>query len=169
MAMEISGGTQRLNTHTYDDQWGILLQEPNHTNQAEARDTDQDIYVGVPIVLGGVHVYLGAGGAGTSTVTWTVPTGFKIRVLDAAFTLRSQATGGTPQEDISITDGTNTIVTSIDLGDTVDQIKRAVDIDDAYHEVAAGGTIKSLMVEGGTTTGNTNRVDVHVMCVLIRV
>lgn len=169
MGMEISGGTQRLNTHVYDDEWGILLQDATNTLAAPVRDTDVDIFVGVPFLLSGVHKYAGSGGDGTSTIVWTVPTGMKLRIVDAWRYLRTLATGGTPDSDIKITDGTSDICATADIdSDTLNAKVNFDTIDDAKHELVAAGTIKSVFTQSGTTTGGITLIDVHILCVWVK-
>ena len=169
MAMEISGGTQRLNTHVYDDEWGILLQDATNTLAAGARDTNADIWVGVPFLLSGIHKVAGSTGDGTSTIIWTVPTGMKLRIVDAWRFLRTIATGGTLDLDISITDGTNDICATADIdGETLNAKVNFATIDDAKHELVAGGTIKSVLVTTGTPSADETLMDIHVLCVWVK-
>jgi len=81
---------------------------------------------------------------------------FKYRILDA-WSVATSADGGTWK----LTDGTNDVTDAVTVTGTDKAIDRAGIIDDAYHEIAAGG---SLSVVGD---GANADCEVHVLCMRV--
>ena len=81
---------------------------------------------------------------------------FKYRTLDA-WSVATSADGGTWK----LTDGTNDITDTVTVTGTDKTINRAGTIDDAYHEIAAGG---SLSVVGD---GANADCEVYVLCMRV--
>jgi hypothetical protein len=94
--------------------------------------------------------------AGNTVALYTANTPYKLRILDAWSAARS-ADGGTWK----ITDGTNDIIPAVTVTSTDKTINRAASIDDAYYEIAAGGSL--------SVVGDGSLADVEVTITAMRV
>jgi hypothetical protein len=94
--------------------------------------------------------------AGNTVALYTANTPYKLRILDAHSVARS-ADGGTWK----ITDGTNDIIPAVTVTSTDKTINRAAAIDDAYYEIAAGGSL--------SVVGDGSLADVEVTITAMRV
>jgi hypothetical protein len=94
--------------------------------------------------------------AGNTVAIYTTNTPFKMRILDAWSVARS-ADGGTWK----VTDGTNDIIAAVTVTGTDKTINRAATIDDAYYEIAAGGSL--------SVVGDGSLADVEVNILAVRV
>jgi hypothetical protein len=94
--------------------------------------------------------------AGNTVALYTANTPYKLRILDAWSVARS-ADGGTWK----VTNGTNDIIPAVTVTGTDKTINRAVSIDDAYYEIAAGGSL--------SVVGDGSLADVEVYITALRV
>ena len=94
--------------------------------------------------------------AGNTVAIFTANAPCKMRILDAHSVARS-ADGGTWK----ITDGTNDIIPAVTVTGTDKTINRAAAIDDAYYEIAAGGSL--------SVVGDGSLADVEVTVTAMRV
>jgi hypothetical protein len=94
--------------------------------------------------------------AGNTVALYTANTPYKMRILDAHSVARS-ADGGTWK----VTDGTNDIIPAVTVTGTDKTINRAAAIDDAYYEIAAGGSL--------SVVGDGSLADVEVTITAVRV
>jgi hypothetical protein len=103
--------------------------------------------IGVPFVISATLT------AGNTAAIYSSNAPFKLRVLDA-WSVAKSADGGTWK----LTDGTNDITNAVAVTATDKTVNRVGTIDDAYHEIAAGG---SLSVVGD---GSLADAAVYVLC-----
>ena len=96
-----------------------------------------------------------AAAAATTTINDNLP--FKIRVIDAWAVRTEGANAGT----FKITDGTNDITDAVAQAAVDEDIDRATQIDDAFHEIAAAGDLKVV------TTGAANAPIVYVLAIRV--
>jgi len=94
--------------------------------------------------------------AGATVAVHNADAPFKYRVIDA-WSVSTSADGGTWK----ITDGTNDITDTVTVAASDKDIDRASQIDDAYHEIAAAG---SLSVLGD---GSTLDAEVYIKCLRV--
>jgi|GEM_PF-2095394 len=94
--------------------------------------------------------------AGNTVALYTATAPYKLRILDAWSVARS-ADGGTWK----ITDGTHDIIPAVTVTSTDKTINRATLIDDAYYEIAAGGSL--------SVVGDGANADVEVTVQAMRV
>jgi hypothetical protein len=94
--------------------------------------------------------------AGNTVAIFTANAPCKLRILDAHSVARS-ADGGTWK----VTDGTNDIIPAVTVTGTDKTINRAAAIDDAYYEIAAGGSL--------SVSGDGANADVEVTITAVRV
>jgi len=98
-------------------------------------------------VIGGIPVLhvitLAAGALANTDVTLT----HKTRVVDAWFVL---AGAGVASTTLQIKNAANAITDAMDASGSDTAIVRATTIDDAYHEIAAGGTLRVTSATGAT-------------------
>lgn len=137
--------TKRGNGHIRREQIMHDQLDPMHLADYD----DGGIDCGIPLVF---YARI----TGDNTVTFTLPVGFGIRVIDI---WGIQA--GTPAGTINVTDGTNSIsggTIDASVGGDTDRFTTA-EIDDAYHEIAGGGT---LVVVGASSA------DAHVYVMALR-
>ena len=113
-----------------------------------------------PINGGIPFEFYGALDGTTTSVTVTLPAGFKVRVTDVWGVMTG---AGGASDTYEVTDGTNSITGgTVDVssaGDT--DIVRATEIDDAFHEIDGGGTI--VMQNASAAT-----VIVYVHCIRVQ-
>ena len=86
----------------------------------------------------------------SSGLAVTVP--FAIKIIDVIVI----STASVGSATVKLTDGTNDITDAI-VAATDTNVVRAGTIDDAYNEIAAGGTLKVV------TNGASDRADVYIM------
>ena len=98
-------------------------------------------------VIGGLTVLhridIAAGALGNTDVTLT----HKTRVLDAWLVLRG---AGVSTTTLQVKNGTNAITDAMAASGSDQAIVRAASINDAYHEIAAGGTLRVTSATGAT-------------------
>jgi len=97
-----------------------------------ANVADDNVIGGIPVI----HRVDIADGAGDTDVTLT----HKTRVLDA-WAVKTAANGGSG-DTVTVKNGANAITSAIDLNVNDTLIARTTLINDAYHEIAASGTLK---------------------------
>jgi len=105
---------------------------------------------GVPFVLTATLA------AGSTVQIHNANAPFKYRVLDA-WSVAKSADGGTWK----LTDGSNDITDAVTVTGTDKTINRAGTIDDAYHEIAASGSL-SVVGDGANADG-----EVYVLCMRV--
>jgi len=98
-------------------------------------------------VIGGllvVHVFeLSAGALANNDIVLTYDT----RILDAWFVLTG---AGVASTTFQVKNGTNAITDAMDASGSDTAIVRATTINDAYHEIAAAGTLRVTSATGAT-------------------
>jgi len=99
-------------------------------------------------VIGGLPQIFRIDTAGGATANTDVTVTHKIRVIDAWVVNTGLGTAG---DTIQIFNGANNITDAIDINNADQTIGRATTIDDAYHEVAASGTLRVTETDGGGT------------------
>jgi len=151
-------GTDHIKLAEIDiDSDGIITAIRDLRGQTFLRDRLTGLAVGNAGANGGVAFVLKATLAAGSTVqVHNANSPFKYRILDA-WSVATSADGGTWK----LTDGTNDITDAVTVTGTDKTIDRAGTIDDAYHEIAASG---SLSVVGD---GANADVEVYVLCVRV--
>lgn len=97
-------------------------------------------------VIGGIPQLFRIDTAGGATANTDVTVTHKIRVIDVWVVNRGT---GTASDTITITDGTNAITDAIDISGADKTVARVGTIDDAYHEIAAAGTLRVTETDGG--------------------
>jgi len=112
-----------------------------------ANVADDNVVGGIPVVH---RILLASGADANHDVTLT----HKTRIIDAWIVMKGAGTAGSA---VTISDGSNTIVTALSTtgtdnvvataGDT--DIARAAEIDDAYQEIAASGTLRVATASTG--------------------
>ncbi len=93
--------------------------------------------------------------AATTVIVANLP--FKVRLIDAWAVRTEAANAGT----FKVTDGTNDITDAVVQAAVDEDVDRATQIDDARHEVAAGGTLEVV------ATGAGNAPIVYVMVIRV--
>ena len=85
----------------------------------------------------------------------------KTRVVDV-WIVKTAAAGHNTEDTATIKNGSSAITDAIAFGGTDKGITRAAEIDDAQHEIAAGGTLKVTLVKGGGG-GNNTACEIYVL------
>ena len=120
---------------------GALSLAAQILNGAEVADTaDANVIGGIPVVFR-INTTSGA----TNTVN--VVTTHKIRVIDVWCLCTS---AGSAAATIQVLSTGSAITDAIDVNDADTTISRAATIDDANHEIAAGGTLRVTMTDAGS-------------------
>jgi hypothetical protein len=96
----------------------------------------------------GISFIITAVNTGTATITiFNANAPFKFRVIDAWAVSTQAGNAGTWVVD----NGTNNITSAISYGTADTDISRATDLDDAYHEIAANGTLRLISSNAADT------------------
>lgn len=103
---------------------------------------DANVIGGLPVLH---RIDVAAGTTGNVDVTLT----HKTRVTDAWLVKRAAAGGGAGT--IQVKNGTNAITDAISININDQAIARAASIDDAYHEIAAAGTLRITRTRSAST------------------
>jgi hypothetical protein len=86
---------------------------------------------------------------GAATESESVVVGRAIRVVDAHAVLKG---AGTTSDTYQVFNGSNAISDAVSIASAGDKdVVRIGEIDDAYHEIDAGGTLKVTATDGGGT------------------
>ena len=99
-------------------------------------------------VIGGLPQIFRIDTAGGATANTDVTVTHKIRVIDVWVVNTGAGTAG---DTIEVGDGTNNITNAIDINNVDMTIGRAGTIDNAFHEIAASGTLRVTETDGGGT------------------
>ena len=113
-------------------------------------------------LIGGVPVLhrLSIADQASGSVDYTLT--HKTRIVDA-WCVKQGADGHATEDTIQVSDGTNAITDAMAIGAPNDNgITRAASIDDAYHEIAAAGTL-GIEVVKGAGGGNDTQCTVYVL------
>lgn len=87
--------------------------------------------------------------AGAATESESVVVDRAIRVVDAHVVLKG---AGTTSDTFQILNGTNAISDTVSVASAGDKdVVRVGELDDAYHEIAAAGTLKVTATDGGSS------------------
>lgn len=78
----------------------------------------------------------------------------KTRVVDVVV-VKTGAAGHATEDTVAVQNGANAITDAIVLGNADKAVKRPATIDDAYWEIAAGGTLRVAVVRGASGGNNT--------------
>lgn len=95
---------------------------------------------GIPLVH---RIDIAAGALGNTNVTLT----HKTRVIDAWLVLRG---AGVATTTLQVLNGTNAITDAMAASGSDQALVRAASINDAYHEIAAGGTLRVTSATGAS-------------------
>lgn len=101
---------------------------------------DANVIGGIPVLH---RIDIAAGALGNTDVTLT----HKTRVVDAWLVLRS---AGVASCTLQVKNGANAITDAMAASGSDQAIVRAASINDAYHEIAAGGTLRVTSASGAT-------------------
>ena len=115
---------------------------------------DDNLVGGIPVV----H-RLSIADQASGNVDYTLT--HKTRVIDV-WIVKTGAAGHATEDTIQVGNGANPITEAISIGGTDTEVNRATSIDDAYHEIAAAGTLRIAVVKGGGG-GNNTACEVYVM------
>jgi hypothetical protein len=97
-------------------------------------------------VIGGIPVLFRIDTAGGATANTDVTVTHKIRVIDVWVVNTGLGTAG---DTIEIYNGANAITDAIDINTADKTVGRVGTIDDAFHEIAAAGTLRVTETDGG--------------------
>lgn len=97
-------------------------------------------------VIGGIPVLFRINTASGATNTVNVTTTHKIRVIDVWCVCTS---AGSAAATLQVLSTGNAITDAMDVNDADEIISRAASINDANHEIAAGGVIRVTMTDAG--------------------
>ncbi len=103
---------------------------------------DANVIGGLPVVF---RIDVAAGVTGNVDVVST----YKVRVIDAWLVKRAAAGGG--EGTIQVKNGANAITDAMSININDQAIARAASIDDAQHEIAAGGTLRITRTRTAST------------------
>lgn len=101
---------------------------------------DADVIGAIPVLH---RIDIAAGALGNTDVTLT----HKTRVIDAWLVLRG---AGVATTTLQVKNGANAITDAMAASGSDQALVRAASIDDAYHEIAAGGTLRVTSATGAT-------------------
>lgn len=105
-----------------------------------AEVADDNVIGGIPVIF---RILLGSGANANHDVTVTN----KVRVIDAWNAMKGAGTAGST---VTVQNNTNAISDAMDCSSAGDKdVVRAGEIDDAYHEIAAGGTLRVATASSG--------------------
>ena len=136
---------------------GVITDIRDLRGQSFLRDRLTGLAAGNVGANGGLMIILTAAlTAGSTVQIHNANAPFKYRVIDA-WSVAASADGGTWK----LTDGTNDITDAVTVTGTDKTINRAGTIDDAYHEIAASG---SLSVVGD---GANADAEVYILCMRV--
>jgi hypothetical protein len=110
------------------------------TGQKAAVVANANVIGGIPVVH---QIDITAGALGNTDVTLT----YKTRIIDAWLVLRG---AGVASTTLQVKNGTNAITDAMAASGADQALVRAASIDDAYHEIAAGGTLRVTSATGAT-------------------
>lgn len=105
-----------------------------------ANTAELDVIGGVPVIF---QTTIAAGALGNTDITVT----HKIRVLDCFIILRG---AGVSTTTLQLKNGANAISSLLAASGSDKDLVRTVSIDDAYYEIAAGGTLRWTSATGAT-------------------
>ena len=101
---------------------------------------DDNVIGGIPVIH---RIDITAGALGDTDVTLT----HKTRVIDAWLILRG---AGVATTTLQVKNAANAITDAMAASGSDKALVRAAEIDDAYHEIAAGGTLRVTSATGAT-------------------
>lgn len=104
-------------------------------------------------VVGGIAVVHRIAVANGSTANTDVVLTNKTHIFDVVV-IKTAGAGGA-SDTITVKNGTNAITNAMDINVADKAVVRASTIDDAYYEIAAGGTLRVAMVNGAAGGNNT--------------
>jgi hypothetical protein len=116
---------------------------------------DSDVTAGIPILY---RVDM----LGGPTVTMPVAITEKSRVIDVWVVNRA---AGTTSDTITVKNGTDAITNAIDISGADKTVAGVGTIDDAYWEIAAGGTLNVTETDGGGV--DSPACTVYVLCHIV--
>lgn len=114
---------------------------------------DANVVGGIPVLF---RIDIAAGANGNTDVIST----HKIRVIDAWHVLRGAGVGS---ETLQVKNGANAITDTMAASGSDKAVVRAASLDDAYWEIAAGGTLRV------TSAGGVSQPDATVYVLAVRV
>jgi hypothetical protein len=101
---------------------------------------DKNVIGGIPVIH---RINIAAGATGNTDVTLT----HKTHVMDAWLVLKG---AGVSTTTLQVKNGTNAITDAMAASGSDQAVVRAASIDDAYNEIAAGGTLRVTSATGAT-------------------
>jgi len=110
------------------------------TGAAVATVADVNVLGGIPVLH---RINIAAGALGDTDVVLTN----KTRVIDAWLVLRG---AGVATTTLQVKNGANAITNAMAASGSDQAVVRCASIDDAYHEIAAGGTLRVTSATGAT-------------------
>jgi hypothetical protein len=132
----------------YMEQGGAALRVKSGGQIETGEVADKNTLGGIVIL----HRFDIADTAGTDNADESLTLEHKTRILDAWVVKTDAAQGNNAASVVTVKDGSNSITDDIDIQNAGDKsIKRAGEIDDAYHEIAAGGTLQVVVTKGNAS------------------
>lgn len=120
--------------------WGGVPSSQSLDGTDVSNVADANVIGGVPVIF---RINITAGALGNTDVVMT----HKVRVIDAWLVLRG---AGVATTTLQVKNGANAITDAMDASGSDQDLVRAASIDDAYHEIAAAGTLRVTSAVGAT-------------------